>query len=250
MTRRRTEEPDSEIVIPVTPMLDMTFQLLIFFIVTFNPNRLVEGFWDVTVSEVVPTNSQEKNDKTGDKNDQQKFPPEVIVNQLTIQFDDHIANSYFGGIAKAYYPNKDMGNSEDNPRPIDPREIDLLKDETDRKFAQDLAAKDKACYTLTLKVGDSRDATPEKVSYDELAKKLAESIQKKREAVEKAHEGKADKNVREAAIAEDMANYKIVISGTKTLRWWRFNQIRDLCYAAGYRNIQVAPPVEPEGGQK
>ena len=69
MTRRRIEAPEGEILIPVTPMLDMTFQLLIFFIVTFNPNRLIEGFWDVTVSEDA-FNQRDDKQNTGNKNDE------------------------------------------------------------------------------------------------------------------------------------------------------------------------------------
>jgi biopolymer transport protein ExbD len=40
---RRKEEPEPEIVLPVTPMLDMTFQLMFFFLATFNPSSVKEG---------------------------------------------------------------------------------------------------------------------------------------------------------------------------------------------------------------
>ena len=41
MSRRdHKKEEDSKIVLPITPMLDMTFQLLFFFIVSFNPADL------------------------------------------------------------------------------------------------------------------------------------------------------------------------------------------------------------------
>ena len=37
MARRRKEEPPVDITLPITPMLDMSFQLLSFFILTFRP---------------------------------------------------------------------------------------------------------------------------------------------------------------------------------------------------------------------
>ena len=42
---KRKREPGVEVELPITPMLDMTFQLLFFFIVTFNPQSL-EGQLD------------------------------------------------------------------------------------------------------------------------------------------------------------------------------------------------------------
>jgi len=38
--RRRKSEPNPEIVLPITPMLDMAFQLLTFFIFTYNPSGM------------------------------------------------------------------------------------------------------------------------------------------------------------------------------------------------------------------
>ena len=37
---RRSPDPDARIALPITPMLDMTFQLLFFFIMNFNPADL------------------------------------------------------------------------------------------------------------------------------------------------------------------------------------------------------------------
>jgi biopolymer transport protein ExbD len=42
MATRRTN-PAPEVTLPVTPMLDMTFQLLFFFLATFNPSSAREG---------------------------------------------------------------------------------------------------------------------------------------------------------------------------------------------------------------
>src|SRR5208337_3991289 len=49
MARQRSADPEIEIQLPITPMLDMTFQLLIFFILTFRPANLGEGKLDFSL---------------------------------------------------------------------------------------------------------------------------------------------------------------------------------------------------------
>lgn len=36
-TRHRDTEPDVTVALPIVPMLDLSFQILFFFIITFNP---------------------------------------------------------------------------------------------------------------------------------------------------------------------------------------------------------------------
>jgi biopolymer transport protein ExbD len=48
MVRRKEPEPP-EIVIPITPFLDMAFQLLFFFLATFNPPSTKEGQMDLSL---------------------------------------------------------------------------------------------------------------------------------------------------------------------------------------------------------
>ena len=43
MLRQRQEDAGTEVELPVTPMLDMTFQLLAFFILTYQPSTVEEG---------------------------------------------------------------------------------------------------------------------------------------------------------------------------------------------------------------
>ena len=76
------------------------------------------------------------------------------------------------------------------------------------------------------------------MSYDDLCKELAAVVEIRRQEVAAAHADIVNKEQREIEIAGDMAGFKIVIYGERSLRWWRFNQIRDVCYAAGFRNIQ------------
>lgn len=40
---KRTVDAPTEVVLPITPMLDMTFQLIFFFLVTFKPSSVREG---------------------------------------------------------------------------------------------------------------------------------------------------------------------------------------------------------------
>jgi biopolymer transport protein ExbD len=46
MTRQLLAHDPGEVTIPVTPMLDMTFQLLVFFILTYHPASAVERQFD------------------------------------------------------------------------------------------------------------------------------------------------------------------------------------------------------------
>src|SRR3954467_12609251 len=49
MSKRKKPEQETQIVLPVTPMLDMTFQLMFFFLTTFNPSSIKEGQMDMSL---------------------------------------------------------------------------------------------------------------------------------------------------------------------------------------------------------
>jgi len=49
MQKHRREETPSEVSLPITPMLDMAFQLMFFFIATFNPIAASEGEVDLSL---------------------------------------------------------------------------------------------------------------------------------------------------------------------------------------------------------
>src|SRR3954465_14992618 len=60
--RKKKHEPETQIVLPVTPMLDMTFQLMFFFLTTFNPSSIKEGQMDLSLpakSDAAARNSNE-----------------------------------------------------------------------------------------------------------------------------------------------------------------------------------------------
>jgi len=47
--KHRTEDKPTEVTLPITPMLDMAFQMLFFFIATFNPVAASEGQMDLSL---------------------------------------------------------------------------------------------------------------------------------------------------------------------------------------------------------
>jgi len=99
----RKGEADSKIILPITPMLDMTFQLLFFFIINFHPADL-EGQMDMALpSEDVKAAHDQKNiDKTKapEKNPTPEFPSDLTLKVRT-QNDE---NSQ-GGISAIFVRN-------------------------------------------------------------------------------------------------------------------------------------------------
>jgi len=81
--------PASRVLVPITPMLDMTFQLLFFFLVFFHSAAL-EGQMDLALPTDTPKMAQENpkspDDAPGDPDPEE--PPEVTVIVRAIQGDD------------------------------------------------------------------------------------------------------------------------------------------------------------------
>jgi biopolymer transport protein ExbD len=90
--RRSKPGFESKVSLPITPMLDMTFQLLFFFIATVNPNstRDVEGQLDLALpsEEVKQAHKPEdvKKDAAPDKDPALDFPSDLTV-QVRTQTD-------------------------------------------------------------------------------------------------------------------------------------------------------------------
>jgi biopolymer transport protein ExbD len=61
MTIRRKTEPGPEPNLPVTPMLDMAFQLLAFFVMTYHPSDL-EGQMELSLPSEAITQAKDKDD--------------------------------------------------------------------------------------------------------------------------------------------------------------------------------------------
>ena len=90
---------DDKITLPITPMLDMTFQLLFFFIMNFNPADL-EGQMDMSLpsEEVKQAKSKEAKDNVNpEKNPDLEFPSD-----LTVQVRTQNAEGSDGGISAIF----------------------------------------------------------------------------------------------------------------------------------------------------
>src|SRR5262245_29427034 len=81
--------PASRVLVPITPMLDMTFQLLFFFLVFFHSAAL-EGQMDLALPTDAPKVAPEKPQPTEKAigEDDVEEPPEVTVIVRAIQGDD------------------------------------------------------------------------------------------------------------------------------------------------------------------
>src|SRR5262245_20826778 len=105
---RRIPGAESEIVLPITPMLDMTFQLLFFFIINFKPADL-EGQMDMALpsEEVKAAHNKEVDPKKApEKDPTQEFPSDLTVKVRTQQ--DENAQ---GGISAIFV--RDIGGKEE-----------------------------------------------------------------------------------------------------------------------------------------
>ena len=123
MTVRRKSEQGPEPNLPVTPMLDMAFQLLAFFVMTYHPSDL-EGQMDLSLpSENITqaTNPEDvKKEAAPDKTKPLELPANLTVSVRTQR--DNINNGLVSGI----YLQDDAGNQQ-----VD--SLDKLRDELKRR---------------------------------------------------------------------------------------------------------------------
>ena len=111
---RRKIPSDGKITLPITPMLDMTFQLLFFFIMNFNPADL-EGQMDMSLpSEDVKAN---KNDKPDPNVAPPKTPEPEFPSDLTVQVRTQNAEGSEGGISAIFV--KGIDGKEDPVNGLD-----------------------------------------------------------------------------------------------------------------------------------
>src|SRR4051812_15284330 len=102
MSRRRAEGGYNEVPLPITPMLDMAFQLLAFFIMTYNPSDL-EGQLDLALpSKMVRPEIDEKgvNPMAKPENDPPEFPSD-----LTITVRPLLEGAFAGNISSVHVRN-------------------------------------------------------------------------------------------------------------------------------------------------
>jgi biopolymer transport protein ExbD len=80
--RHRFDEPISDIVLPITPMLDMAFQLLTFFIFTYHPSAM-EGQMALTLPTDADNAAKKQEDIKIDQVPKTEELPEPVI-ELTI----------------------------------------------------------------------------------------------------------------------------------------------------------------------
>ncbi len=125
MTIRRKTESGPEPNLPVTPMLDMAFQLLAFFVMTYHPSDL-EGQMELSLPSEAISKAQDKedikSDAPADKNQDLKLSANLTVIVRTQR--DNVNNGLISGISLQ----DDSGTA-----PVDT--LDKLRDELKKRSA-------------------------------------------------------------------------------------------------------------------
>jgi|YelNatPaOPRAMG01_1025707.scaffolds.fasta_scaffold124547_2 biopolymer transport protein ExbD len=100
MTIRRKTEAGPEPTLPITPMLDMAFQLLAFFVMTYHPSDL-EGQMELSLPSEAITQAQDKEDikpdAPVDKDQDLKLAANITVIVRTQR--DNINTGFISGIS-------------------------------------------------------------------------------------------------------------------------------------------------------
>jgi biopolymer transport protein ExbD len=80
LDRRRNAEAGPGVELPITPMLDMAFQLLAFFILTYHPSSL-EGQMQLTLPTAQDARGPQPGmpDPSGSADEDAEFPPEMTI---------------------------------------------------------------------------------------------------------------------------------------------------------------------------
>jgi len=129
---RHKPAADAKVVLPITPMLDMTFQLLFFFIMNFNP-RPQEGVLDMalpTEEEKAAHNKENINPKGNDADNNLELKSDVTVKVRT-QLDQENQ----GRITSLF-----IRNNEGKDEPITPAAVAAEKEDADVREQRLLAA--------------------------------------------------------------------------------------------------------------
>jgi biopolymer transport protein ExbD len=82
MSRRRTPDKPVKVDVPITPMLDMSFQLLFFFILSYDPNVVVEGQMEMALPakiEYAKKDQENPDPVPSDKEEELTLEPDLTV---------------------------------------------------------------------------------------------------------------------------------------------------------------------------
>jgi biopolymer transport protein ExbD len=230
MRRRKAEASGVEPTLPITPMLDMAFQLLAFFIFTYHPSDL-EGQMDLSLpaEPVAQAHKPEQVDPTTkpDKNQDLELPADLTV--LVKQRDRarfRLTNALLEAMRKKGVPDsvvtkleplKDKGY-ERQTQFLD--ELKLLVDKSDLdRFQSTILNYAREGEIIALHI-DERSGQIHCDTLDDLKKELVQL------------RGRVEN--KEA----------IKIQADKELSWDSAVRVMDVCRAAGFQNISFVAPAD------
>lgn len=151
MSRRKKGEPAPDIVLPITPMLDMAFQLLTFFIFTYHPSGM-EGQMELNLPSESATQAHEKKDEsnkaTPDKNVNLELPTDLLV---VIETAKDAANI---GILSNIRVEERSGKTPIDSLPALQQHLEKVRDTVENKTAVKLQADDRLKWQEVVKVMD------------------------------------------------------------------------------------------------
>jgi biopolymer transport protein ExbD len=152
MVRRPPEEPH-EIVLPITPFLDMAFQLLFFFLATFNPPSTKEGQMDLSLPAKSDTAAQTP-DKVNPASETHKeeLDDKAIITVKLRGYKD----ARNRGLISYFTVNTDNANDEELKGSAEDREK-LLKDRLEKAKPASLDNKDGTKKVPTVRMAAESD---------------------------------------------------------------------------------------------
>src|SRR5262245_61293537 len=108
--KHRTEDKPTEVTLPITPMLDMAFQVLFFFIATFNPVAASEGQMDLSL----PAKSEgAAQDAKSQKANAESHKNEIdIPTDITISLRGLQVGKYVGEVESIWIKDPKKPNNE------------------------------------------------------------------------------------------------------------------------------------------
>jgi biopolymer transport protein ExbD len=146
MSNRKKAEPAPEVSLPITPMLDMAFQLLTFFIFTYHPSAL-EGQMEMALPTEEQTKKADKPDdvdpfKQVDKTAMPEMQIELTVvveerpNGYTISLEEGVARSQHDSVESLLLRLKDIFKNRQEK--IKERLKDVPAKDYDKKLAEEI----------------------------------------------------------------------------------------------------------------
>jgi len=100
--KHRTEDEATEVTLPITPMLDMAFQMLFFFIATFNPVEASEGQMDLSLpakSEAAAADSKKIDPMKESHKNEIDIPTDITISLRGLQVRGSVGEVSFISIA-------------------------------------------------------------------------------------------------------------------------------------------------------